>query len=529
MQLVRKVLPAVAIWFILSFPAPAQVSVTTYHYDNLRTGQNIAESLLTPSNVNTSQFGKLFSQSVDGQVYAQPLYLPNITVPNKGKHNIVYVATEHDGVYAFDADSNTGGNKAPLWRRSFINPASGVTTIPSSDQGCGDLTPEIGITGTPVIDSTTKTIYLVAATKEHGRYIQRLHAMDAATGKEKFGGPVVISAAYKGSGDGSTNGVVHFDALREHQRAGLLLQNGNVSVGWASHCDFGPYHGWVISFDAKTLAVSGVHNSTPDAGLGGYWAAGAGLAGDASYNTYFASGNGTFDADQGGRDYGDTILKLAPPVNKHFKIQDYFTPYNQQSLSDSDLDLGSGGVLLLPDQTGPHSHLLIQGGKEGTIYLIDRDNMGHYNPDNNSQIVQSLPSAIGGIFSTAAFWNNNVYFGGIFDYVRQFTFNTSTGLLSTSSVSQSSAFFRFPGPTPVVSANGTSNGIVWVLQTDSSDATLRALDANNLNTELYNSGQNSQRDDPGNAIKFTAPIVANGKVYVPADKQVSIYGLLSQR
>ena len=511
---------------LLTLTVSAQIGVTTFQYDNSRTGQNLSETTLTPANVNSSQFGKLFSQNVDGQVYAQPLYLPNVNIANKGTHNVVYVVTEHDSVYAFDADSNSGANAKPLWHRSFINLAKGVTPVPSSDEGCNDLTPEIGITGTPVIDTNSGTLYLVANTKENGKYVQRLHAMDVTSGAEKFGGPVFVSAIYKGNGDGSKNGAVRFDAWRENQRPGLLLQNGSVYIGWASHCDIGPYHGWIMSYDARTLAQNGVHNSTPDGGLGGYWAGGAGLAGDASFNTYYATGNGTFDANQGGRDWGDSILRLAPPAHNRFRIVDYFTPFDQNWLDQTDSDLGSGGVLLLPDQSGPHQHLLVQSGKEGTIYLIDRDQMGHYNPNNNNQIVQNLPGAIGGIWGAPAWWNNNVYFGGAFDYLRQFSFDTGKGLLSTSSVTETTTFFNYPGPTPIISANHTSNAILWALQTDGGTAVLHAYDATNLATEFYNSGQNSNRDNAGGAVKFTVPIVANGKVYVPASKQVSVFGLL---
>ncbi len=511
----------------LAFPfAGAQVTVATQHNDSSRTGQNLSETILTPSNVNVNQFGKLFSQTLDGYVYAQPLYVPNVSIPGQGTHNVVYVVTEHDSVYAFDADVSG----SPLWQVSFINAARGVTTVSSSDVGCSDLVPEIGVSGTPAIDTSTGTLYVVANTKQNGKFYQRLHALDITTGAEKFGGPVLINAKVKGSGDGSQNGYVHFDPLKNNQRPGLLLQNGSVYISWASHCDIGPYHGWVISYDSQILKQNGVWNSTPNAGLGGFWSAGAGIAADSTSNLYLASGNAMFDVNTGGRDYGDSIIKLSPPTNTRFKAADYFTPYDQMNLYDGDVDLGSGGVLLLPDQTGSHPHLLVESGKEGTIYLIDRDNMGHYNPNNNNQIVQSLNTAVGGVWGVPAWWNNNLYFGGSYDYMKVFSFNPSTEKLSTNPVSESGTYYNYPGPTPSISANGTTNAIVWTIQSDGSGpngaAILHAYDATNLATELYNSTQNASRDNPGGAVKFTVPTIANGKVYVPAVQQLSVYGIL---
>lgn len=508
--------------------AIAQVSVTTYHNDNSRTGQNVSETVLTPSNVNVNQFGKLFSQAVDGYVYAQPLYLPNVSIAG-AVHNVVYVATEHDSVYAFDADSNTGSNASPLWQVSFINPSQGITTVSSNDVGCSDLVPEIGITSTPVIDSSSNTMYVVTKTKENGKFFQRLHALDITTGAEKFGGPVILKAAVPGTGDGSVNGIVHYDSLRQHQRAALLLQNGTIYIASASHCDIGPYHGWILTYNASTLAATAAYNSTANGGLGGFWAAGGGPAADSSSNAYFVTGNGTFDPSTG-RDFGDSIQKFAAPASHRLKVLDFFTPYNQDSLNQSDADLGSGGVTLLPDQTGAHPHLLVQAGKEGTIYLIDRDKMGHFNPNNNNQIVQSLDEIIGGMWSTPAWWNNTVYFGGSFDFMRAFSFNPSTELLSTTSIGSSPTFFNFPGPVPSISANGTSNGIVWAIQTEGySNGTseiLHAYNATTLSSELYNSTQNSGRDDAGGAVKFAVPTIANGKVYVGAVQHLDVYGLL---
>jgi hypothetical protein len=516
------------------FSAHAQVSVTTSRNDNSRDGQNVSETILTPDNVNSSTFGRLFAHIVDGWIYAQPLYVPNVSIPGLGSHNVVYVATEHDSVYAFDADGNKGINASPLWYRSFINQKQGITTISSSDVNCDDIFPEIGVTGTPVIDTTTGTMYLIALTKANGIFIHRLHALDITTGKERSGSPVVIQAKVKGNGEGSVNGVVSFDPLQQDQRPGLLLQNGSVYIAWASNCDNLPYHGWVMAYDETTLKQIAVWNSTPNGGQGGVWQSGTGLAADSDFNVFFAIGNGTYDGKKGGEDFGDTVAKLAPPVGNRFPLADWFTPYNQLDLANHDGDVGSGGVLLLPDQgtNSPHQHLLLQVGKEGSIYLIDRDSMGHFNSHNNHQIVQDMENAIAGMWATPAWWNNNVYFGGSNDNLRQYTFDTTTGTLSNGAVSVSSTYFGFPGPTPSISANGDSDAIVWALENDSYGKSrpgiLHAYDATDIGTELYNSAQVGSRDNPGRAVKFSIPTVANGKVYVPSVERLTVYGLLSK-
>jgi hypothetical protein len=399
------------------------------------------------------------------------------------------------------------------------------------DVSCNNINPEMGVTSTPVIDTATGTMYVVAKTKQNSKFYQRLHAVDITTGAERPGSPVIIRAQVKGTGDGSVQGVISFDPLRENQRAGLLLQGGNVYIGWASHCDKGPYHGWVMSYDETTLKQTGVWNATPNGSEGGVWQSGTGLAADSASNIFFATGNGDYDGKTE-HDFGDTILKLAPPVNYRLPLADWFTPYNQARLSKYDIDLGSGGVLLLPDQGAgaPHQHLLIQVGKQGSIYLIDRDKMGHFNAKDNSQIVQYMEKAIGGLWATPAWWNNNVYFSGTSDVLRQYTFNSTTGLLSISAAAVSPAPFGYPGSTPSISANGTTDAILWALQTDDfgkGSAILHAYDATNIGTELYNSGQSGSRDDPGGAVKFSVPTVANGKVYVPASNRLSVYGLLS--
>ncbi|HUM06428.1 MAG TPA: hypothetical protein VLT90_13265 [Terriglobales bacterium] len=521
----RLCVPTLSVILSLGCAALAQVAVTTQHNDNYRTGQNTNETILTPAKVNKTQFGRLFVQTVDGYVYAQPLYVPSVNVAGKGTHNVVYVATEHDSVYAFDADNNTGSNASPLWQKSFINPGAGINVVTSGDVSCNDLVPEIGITGTPAIDLSTGTMYLIAKTKENGNFVQRLHALDITSGVEKFGGPITIQAQFNGTADGGKK--VAFNPLREAQRAGLVVQNGAVYIAWASHCDIGPYHGWVMAYDALTLQQKSVWNSTPNGGLGGFWQAGAGLAMDSRDLLYIASGNGTFDKDVKGKDFGDSIVKMGFNTAGKLIVKDYFTPHDQAFLESTDLDLGSGGVLLIPDRPGKaHPYLLVQVGKEGTIYLTNRNRMGKYNPDNDDQIIQNLPGAVGGTWGMPAFWNNNVYFGGIGDNIKMFSFDPVKGLLSNTPVSNTSTFFNYPGTTPSVSSNGTSNGIVWALQTDHNPLTLHAYSATNLSTELYNTNQNATRDNPGNSVKFTVPTVANGKVYVPAQKQISVFGLL---
>ena len=514
---------------VLPALAGGQVNVTTYHNDNARTGQNTHETVLTLANVNKTSFGKKFSQKVDGYVYAQPLYQSKVAIPGKGTHNVVYVVTEHDSIFAFDADSNAGANASPLWKTSLIDPAHGISSVPSGDTACNDLVPEIGITSTPAISAAMGTMYVLAKTKENGQYVQRLHALDVTTGQERSRSPVVIQATVSGTGDGSVNGKISFDPLRAGQRAGLLLQNGLVYITWASHCDIGPYHGWVMAYDVTTLKQVGVQNTTPNGGLGGIWQSGAGPAGDATF-VYLATGNGTFDLDSGGVDSSDSILKLGRPSGGVVPLKDYFTPFNQAALNNGDTDLGSGGVLLLPNQTGPHKHLLVQAGKEGSIYLINRDNLGHYNPNNNNQTVQFLPTVVGGLWSMPAWWNNNLYIGGAGDGIHQFVFHPSTGLLATASASQTVTLFSFPSATPSISSNGTTQGIIWALNTDAAQAkgpaVLHAYDAMNLANELYNTEQRPGRDRPGAAIKFTVPTIANGKVYVGAEQQISVYGLL---
>ncbi len=523
-----------AAWLFLSSTfAMAQVAVTTYHNDNYRSGSNSQETVLTPSNVTTQSFGKRATFTVQGYVYAQPLYVPGVTIGGTA-HNVLFVATEHDQVYAFDANSGQ-----QLWHTNFLASTGFryvISSVSASDVNCDDLVPEIGITGTPALDTTTGTLYLVAKTKQYDTvtrttsFYQTLHALDIKTGQDKVA-PVRISATSPGNGTGSIGGVLTFDPLVEAQRSALLLLKGQVFIAWASHCDLGAYHGYVMSFSQSNLARSGLYVDTPNGYEGGFWGGGAGPAADSGGSIYMASGNGRFD---GGTDLGDSALRLTwPSSGFSIGLRDYFTPWNQQTLDYNDSDFGSGGALLLPDQPGtPYPHLLIQVGKEGTIDLVNRDNMGHLHSGSDSQIVQTLQYAIGGIFGAPAFWNNTAYFGGQHDHLKAYPFDPQAQKLAAIYSSNSPEFFNFPGPTPSVSSNGSNNGIVWIIENDTfrgGNAVLRAYDATNLGSELYNSEQNPGRDRVGLAVKFTVPTIADGSVFVGAQNQVVRYGLLGGR
>jgi hypothetical protein len=519
------------IFSALTAYAGSGVNVTTYHNDNVRSGQNLHETVLTPTMVQMNTFGKLFSQPVDGQIYAQPLVLANLFIKGKGTHTVVYVATENDSVFAFDGNSNTGSNASPLWQVSFINPALGITTVPSSDLGTDAIYPQVGITGTPVIDPNNSTLYVVAATKENGAYVQRLHALDVTTGAEKFGGPVVISATVKGTGSGSSGGNLSFDPFRSNQRPGLVLLNGGIYIAWASHgleSEF-TYHGWVIGYSETTLAQIGAYCITANGDQGGVWQSGDALAADTLGNLYFMSGNGTFDANTGGVDYGMSYVKMS--TKKGLQVADYFTPYNESEESSEDLDLGSGGAMLLPYQNGaPHPNLAVGAGKDGTMYVVNQTDMGHFNASGNSQIVESIPNAFAGhgVYSTPSYWQGYLYFWCPNDVLR--IFQMAKGLVSTSPIATGTAVFGSPGATTEISASGASNGIVWAVQADGyptgAPAVLHALNPTTA-VELYNSTQAGTRDTAGPAIKFTPPTIANGKVYVPTASELDVYGLLT--
>ena len=555
---------------LMTTAAQAQVSVLTQHNDIGRTGQNLSETILTPTSVSFAAFGKLFSYPVDGYVYTQPLYVPGVSIPGQGVHNLVFVATEHDSVYAFDAD---GLSQTPVWQVSFINPSLGITTIPSSDVNnttspTDDIVPEISITGTPVIDPQSGTLYVVAVTKEidaagKAHHKQRLHALDITTGAEKFGGPALLGDAIltgpylqgghsiyvsgptvPGSGSDSTGGVVPFDAAWGFNRGALLLLNGFVYIPWGSHGDSGPYHGWVSAYNAQTLALVALFNTTPNgttagplaAGAGAVWMAGGGPAADSAGNIYVSTGNGTFDVTGSSKPaYGDSALKLDPTTG--LSVADYFTPFEQANLDGQDLDLASGGVVVLPDQTGTNPHLLVAGGKEGKVYLINRDNMGKYQQcgatcDAVLSEFMLDPSGTGNgvtgaIFSVPAYFNGFVYYQGVNQVLK--AFSLSNGTLSSTPASQSNTSFGFPGATPSISANGTSNGIAWTIQVDGyangTPAVLHAYNALNLSSELYNSNQIAA-DQLAPGIKFSTPTIANGKVYVGTQTQLSVFGPL---
>jgi len=508
--------------------------VATYHNDNARTGQNVFETTLTPDNVNPAKFGKLYSFPVDGYVYAQPLYMPQVAIPGNGIHNLVIVATQHDSVYAFDADSPTPD---PLWRVSFLNPDAGITTLAPSDVNATDILPEIGITSTPVIDISSNTLYVVAATKENGGFYHRLHALDLTSGAEKFGGPRIIQASYPGTAQDGNDGVLAFSSRFQLQRTALLLSKGKIYVAFASNADSGLYHGWVIAYDATTLRQTGAWVSTPNGYQGGIWMSGCGVSADANGDLFLSIANGPFDVfgEQPGVNFSDSIVKLRPGKDG-LSLVDFFTPSSQAKMARDDLDLGSAGVMVLPDQPGAAPHIAITSGKNGHIYVLNRDALGGYGAglNGNPQVIQEISGQLKQQMGTPAYWNGRVYFGaGISphnDGIKAFAIRNGT--LSTIPVSQSAAIYHLTRSTVSVSANGNADGIVWAVDNDAyysthqGPAALHAYDARNLARELYNSNQRAARDNPGQASKFTVPTVANGKVFVGTANQVSVYGLL---
>jgi hypothetical protein len=543
-----------ALVFASFTPAGAQsfTGVLTQHNDVGRTGQNTAETILTPQNVNASTFGKIFSYSVDGQIYSQPLYVPNVTIPGQGVHNVVYVETQNDSLYAFDAD---GLQSTPLWSVSFINPAAGIVPVSCQTDGkstisCG-VYPMYGITSTPVIDPTSNTMYLVTRTDNTttNKFYQTLHAIDITMGTEKFGGPVNIAGHVPGTGAGSKNGIVYFDTLKDIQRAGLLLLNGTVYIGWA-----GAQHGWIMGFNAQNLKqLPIIFNTAPNTTGGGVWGSGNGLVADPSGNIYAAIGDTLFDANTGGVDYGDSLLKLDGNLN----VLDYFTPNDQACRRQNDLDLGSAGPMALPTQPGNVPNEIVIAGKGGTpcdsnpatslIYLLNQDNLGQYNTTQD-QAVEEVAGSARGYWSSPAYWQgangSYVYSAGVTeesgkgDTLKMFT--VTNGLLSTTATAQSTNIFPV-GATPSVSSNGTSNGIVWAIERPSalgvqpgaSAAVLYAYDATNVSNMLYNSASQLSngvvRDRGGCANKFAVPTIANGKVYVGTQNELDIFGLLGSQ
>jgi hypothetical protein len=503
-------------------PSPtAQTDVTTYRDDLGRTGANLTESVLTPANVNSSSFGLLRVLSVDGKVDAQPLYLSHLAIAGSA-HDVVFAATEHDTVYAFDAQTG-----AVLWQKSLL----GAGESPSDNRGCGQITPEIGVTSTPVIDRSVGSngaIFLVAMSKDgSGNYYQRLHALDVTSGVELLNGPVTINPTYSSSAGGQKT----FSPGQYAERAALLLENHTIYTSWTSHCDAQPYSGWIVGFSESTLAQTTVLNVAADSDGGpSIWMSGGGLAADSSGSIYLITANGAFEPtlNSGGfpenGDYGNSILRLSS-TGGSLAVADYFAPSNEVAESAADLDLGSGGPMLLPDVTdsgGTVRHLLVGGGKDGNLYVVNRDSMGKFSSSANADW-QELDGALpGGVFSTPAYFNGTVYCGDIGGSLKAFT--VTSAKLASIPASVSTTQFPFPGTAPAVSANGSSNGIVWAVQNDN-PAVLHAYDATDLTHELYNSSQVAGgRDNFGAGNKFITPTIADGMVFVGTTSGVAIFG-----
>jgi hypothetical protein len=571
--------------------ASASVAVTdfagvfTYHNDLSRDGANMQEYGLTASTVTTSTFGKLFSCPVDGAVYTQPLWVPGVSIGGV-LHNVIYVATQHDSVFAFDADASPC---VKLWQVNLLDTPHGATAgempVVWNDVGniqahCyGDIYPEVGVTGTPVIDPASGTIYLVSASEIPGAgsgncllppltFFHRLHALDMTSGSEQPNSPVTIAASVTGTGDGSSGGMVSFESQLHHQRSGLALSNGTAYVAFAAHEDQTPYHGWLLGYNASNVQQQvSVFNTTPN-GIGGadggIWAGGGAPAVDSIGDIYVSTGNGVFDESSTmsmQNDYGDSVLRLTPiagstPNGANLQLNGWFTPYDEFNLEQNDTDLGSGGVVLLPDQTVGPSHLLVELGKDGVVYLIDRDSMGQFQPNTNSQIPQYF-GGTGAFWGTAAFWQNNLYFAGSGDVLKQFSFDPTTGLFCSpqpcnpSPASQSSQSYGYPDASPSVSSQGSTNGIVWAIDASlygyaspnvpitvncyqvpvpaacTGPAILHAYNATSLAVEYWNSTMAAgNRDQAGNAVKFVPPTIANGKVYLSTRTEVDVYGLI---
>jgi hypothetical protein len=491
-----------------------KIDVLTYHYDSLRDGADPDETILTPQNVNSTTFGKLFSVPVDGDVYAQPLYKSNLTMPDGTIHDVMFVATAHDSLYAIDANSG-----AVLWQDSFINPVNGVIPVPSADTNSTDIYPEVGIIGTPVIDASTSTIYLVSKVKDtkSNMYAQYLHAIDLVTGKEKFNGPELISANITNP-DGT---VISFDPLLGNQRSALLLLNGAVYIAWASHGDNGSYHGWIMSYGAHDVSQQlGVLVTTPNGSYGGIWMADGGLSSNGSY-IFAAVANGSFNLST--QDYGDSMLKLSPNT---MKITDSFSAFNYKALNSNDDDFGSVEPLLI--QSGSTS-LVITADKLGVVYVLNQNKLGGFNKNKNND-VQEITMDNNPVMNNMAYFDGKLYIGA--NNMPLESFALSNGKFSKNPVSQSQNTFGNggedgQGANPVISSDGTANGIIWALDNTNigtAPAVLHAYDANNLKDELYNSSQ-VPGDAAGNALVFTAPVVVNGEVIVAGVNSVTIYGL----
>jgi outer membrane protein assembly factor BamB len=525
-------------WFLTAFACiflnvslHAQ-DVLTWHNDNARTGQNLEEKILTLQNVNPRTFGKLFSLHVDGKVDAEPLYAAGREIPGKGTHNVLYVATEHDSVYAFDADRGT-----ELWHVSLLKPGE----KPSDNHSCDQVTPEIGITSTPVIDlhrGRQGTLYVVAMSRVgFDHYLQRLHALDLQTGAEESGGPVEIDAALPGAGTASHAGTRTFDPQQYEERAALLLLNGVIYTSWASHCDYDPYNGWIIGYSAATLKQTAALNITPNGKEGAIWQSGAGPAADGDGYIYVLAANGTFDTKLNPRgfpargDFGNAFLKISTR-NGHLTVADYFAMFDVVAENAADGDLGSGGPVVLPDMTdaeGKARRLAVGAGKDRNIYLVNREAMGHFDPHGNQNIYQELRGALQGttwqgIRGAPAYFDHRLYYGALEQPIREFSLVHAR--LRAQPTSRTAQSFVYPGATPSISADGMRNAIVWAVE-NKDPLVLHAYDASNLAHELYNSHQApARRDDVGSGNKFITPMIAHGKVYVGTTDGVGVFGLL---
>jgi hypothetical protein len=524
-----------ALWAQTATPVP----VLTWRYDLTHAGQNTHETALSPQNVDPSSFGKLFSLSVDSTVYAQPLYVPGLKMSDGLVHNVLFVATENDSIYAFDADSIDGANAHPIWKISMLTAShgagAGATAPPWQDTGSPDVAPTVGITGTPTINPATNTMYVVASTKESGKYFSRLHAINIVNGQEQPNSPVNIDPTVAGTGNGSSGGKLTFSPLWENQRTALNYYNGYVYFGYAAHGDLGPWHGWLFAYNATTLKQSAVICLSPDGFGSGLWSAGAGMPIDTSTNQMFiATGNGTRSAPPftSASEFGEGVVAF-DLAGGGLKPVDEFTSFNYEVLNGHDWDLGSGGLLML-DQQGAYPHELIIAGKEGRITTLDRDNLGGFasGASSNTNAIQDNPNVLpqgDGLWSTPAYWNGNVYIWAVKNHPMLFQINS--GIMDTKPSSEGTPTSDFPGASFSISSDGTQNGIAWAIRSDQFNshgaAVLYAWDANDLSRTIYESDTNPGRDAAGAANKFSIPMVTNGKVYVPANGQVDVYGLLN--
>ncbi len=511
----NRTVPYIAVALVV-FPlictvALAQTTVTTWHYNNALTSANSTETVLTPSNVNVASFGKLSTKPVDGFIVGQPLYLPGVSIPGLGVHNVVYVATMHDSVYAFDADN---ASTFPLWVTSILaySPA-GATTVPSSVKRNSGVTgwTEVGIVSTPVIDSVTGTLYLVAETYEASKVVHRLHALDVTTGLEKLGGPTTIVATYTLNGT-----TTKFADLYQLNRPGLLLANGHIYIGFGSNCCNAYSQGWVLSYNAATLQQEGTFTPEPGKTLASIWQKGAALSADSAGNVYAETSEGHYVP---GTNLSSSVVKLSQ-VGTTLALADWFTPYNQAYLTAHDLDLNDG-VLILPDQPGPYPHELIAEGKEGTVYVLNRDNMGQFCSTcttGDTQIVQEIPLGSGKESGTPVYWNNTVYFTGTASPM--YVYTLSNGALVLPPAVQSAKVSG--GGHAIMTANGNSNGVLWFTSGNS----LRAANAVTLKI-LYHTNQNSTRDVLPKIAHFATPIAADGKIFMGTTTSLVVYGLLS--